>query len=63
MSQTQAPETRLQLLELIARLVGWGATTKDVEDVAEKMEAEGVSFIPTALIPNDILNPYRKGLK
>ncbi len=52
------PKTREALFVVIANAIGWGATPDDVEGVAEELEAQGVSFVPTALIPAGAVNPY-----
>ena len=55
-----APKNRAALLEEIAAQIGWGASADDVENVAKELEAQGVSFVPTALLtPTQIAaNPY-----
>lgn len=54
----QAPKDRVALMQVVANAIGWGATAEDVEAVAERLEALGVEFIPSALIPKEVVNPY-----
>jgi len=54
----QLPQTRQQMLELVANLIGWGATAADIAPMADKLEAEGIEFVPSALLPKGFINPF-----
>jgi len=56
----QVPKTRDELFELVASLIGWGASADDVESIAEQLEEAGIEFIPSSLVPPAVINPYSK---
>ncbi|MGA7327482.1 MAG: hypothetical protein WBX25_24085 [Rhodomicrobium sp.] len=55
-----APATAEALFEELASIIGWGATADDIAPIADELEAQGVSFIPTAMLTQDQIakNPY-----
>jgi hypothetical protein len=53
------PKTRQQLFDTIASAIGWGATAGDVAAVALRLEAQGIEFVPAALLPEGFVNPFR----
>jgi hypothetical protein len=57
----QPPQTRQQLFELVASLIGWGATLDDVEPIVKRLEARGVEFVPSARLPDGFVNPLAAG--
>lgn len=60
-----SPQNRQQLVDRLARLVGWPATARHVEDFLRQIEDQGVTVLPTAqwlelqkLLP--LPNPYAR---
>ena len=55
----QAPKDRDALFAAVLAAVDSDfVDINDVRALAAKIEALGVSFIPTAVIPKDVVNPY-----
>jgi len=58
------PADRAALFQVIADVIGWGASADDVADIAEEIEAQGVRFTtadPTAAMVTALVDGMHAG--
>lgn len=62
--QKPLPKTRQELFQRFVDIIDSDFVgIEDIEEYVLKLEAEGIEFIPTSLVPPTVTNPYAPAKK